>query len=94
MATLGILFAPAVCCFLIGAIWGNSSGLNAALVLVAIAVLGSLAAGICGGIRIARRFAGPNGTNVGVAIGLSLLCIGASAIACFGGCLTGLYSNR
>lgn len=94
MGTLSILFAPALLCFGIGWLWGNSSGLNAAIALVLIAVGGSLAAGICGGIRISRRFAGPHGTNVGVTIGLSLLCIGASAIACFGGCLTGLYTGR
>jgi hypothetical protein len=94
MATLGILFAPAMLCFAIGWLWGNSSGLNAAIALVLIAVVGSLAAGIWGGIRISRRFAGPHGANVGVTIGLSLLCIGASAIACFGGCLTGLYTGR
>lgn len=94
MATLGILLTPAACCFVIGWIWGNSSGLNAAIALILIAIVGSLAAGICSGIRVARRFAGPNGTNVGVAIGLSLLCIGASAIACFGGCLAGLFNGR
>lgn len=87
---LVVLLAPALTCLVLGVLAGAKGDIAVALIVVGIAVAGSVTAGIWSGIRLARRFNPSPAAFPWVAAGLSVACVIASGCLCFGGCLLGI----
>ena len=84
---LAILLAPAVVCTLMVLLSPKKDAIFP--VFMAVMALGSVGCGFWCGSGLASRLVRETGKRVGVGIFLGLLCAGASAVACFAGCIGG-----
>lgn len=93
MLTLVILLSPALGCFTLAIIFSDSNELAPVILLVLLPIVGSIVAGIWSGIRLHYRLVSNPRGRYGAMIGFIILCISASAITCYGGCVAGLLST-
>ena len=87
-AIFGILLSPAVAFFLLASLWWAENEARI-IILMGGSILASVIAGIWSGYRLGLRLAPRNSLRIRVMLATCLLCVGACATLCFGGCLYG-----